>query len=87
MDNNNPDHPEEKSKLQLAVERVSSSIKSFFIKDGAPKKRGVSLILTLLLSFAFKKKVYDKLIPSSEMMKLIQNSDIRKVILMVTIIV
>ena len=79
MDNNNPEEPSEKGKLQTAIEKAAKSVKAFFLRDGLPKKRGVGLILALVLSYLMKRKVYNRLIPASDVTGLLLKSDIKSV--------
>jgi hypothetical protein len=60
---------------------ISNIVKKAFWDKGKPKKRGIALILTIVLSFLLKRKVYDRLLPSSEVMGLISNKDIKKVLI------
>jgi hypothetical protein len=48
-------------------------VSKLFWDKGKPKKRGVALIVLAFLSYMLKKKVYDRLVPSSEVMGLIIN--------------
>ena len=59
---------------------MKSVTSKLFWDKGKPKKRGFALILALLLSYMLKKKVYDRLVPSSEVMGLIMNQDVKKVL-------
>ena len=79
MKNNNPEEPSEKGKLQTAIEKAAKSIKAFFWRDGLPKKRGVGLVLALVLSYLMKRKVYNRLIPASDVTGLLLKSDIKSV--------
>ena len=79
MENNNPEEPSEKGKLQTAIEKAALTVKAFFWRDGLPKKRGIGLILALVLSYLMKRKVYNKLIPASDVTSLLLKSDIKSV--------
>ena len=79
MENNNPEEPSEKGKLQTAFEKAAKSVKAFFWRDGLPKKRGVGLVLALVLSYLMKRKVYNRLIPASDVTGLLLKSDIKSV--------
>ena len=52
---------------------LKSIFSKLFWDKGKPKKRGVALITFLVLSYLIKKKLYDRLVPSSEVMGLIMN--------------
>ena len=60
---------------------INNIVKKVFWDKGKPKKRGIALILTILISYLLKRKVYDRLLPSSEVMGLITNKDVKKVII------
>ena len=57
-----------------------------FWSKGKPEKRGLFLIISALLTYLLKRKVYDRLIPSSEVMNLVLNKDVKKVRLVLAMI-
>lgn len=80
MDHNNDEEQKKpmnsfKKKMTLAA-RV---LRGFFWKQGKPKKRGLAFIVAMLVAYLLKKKVYDRIIPSSEVVSLILKQDVKKV--------
>lgn len=73
--------PDEVSPLHRTLLKVKSVLGSLFWSDkGTPRKRGIALVAALVLSYLFKKKVYDRLMPSSEVINLILKQDVKKVV-------
>ena len=70
------DQNNQQSKLSKLVNNI---IKTLFWDKGRPKKRGIALIMSIVLTYLLKRKVYDRLLASSEVMGLISNKDVKKV--------
>jgi ATP-dependent Zn protease len=65
--------------VQAIFKTVSRNVTKFFWDQSRPKKRGLALIFGLIVFLVLKRKVYNKMIPSSEILSLIAKQEVNKV--------